>query len=439
MAIEETHLRPRKGLFYGWWVVAGGFLVQMLQGTLFFHSFGAYFVYLQNDFGWSRTMLSGAFSLQRLESGMLGPLEGWLIDRFGPRAMVRIGVVVAGVGLILFSQVHSLWQFYAAFAIIALGASLGGFLAISTAVTNWFTRRRSRAMGVSMSGSNVGGLLVPVIAWFLASYGWRPTVFASGLVIIVIGVFAAQFLRRSPEEHGYLPDGIAPSSGRSRVSSLRTHNDALVEAAEVDVSFTVREAMKTRAFWFVAFGHAGALVVVSAMTVHLIPHIVERLEFSVQIAGTMVSLMTGMTIFSQILVAPLGDRMEKRLILVLCLLGHAAALFGLAFSSTIWQVALSVALHGLSWGTRGPLVMAIRADYFGRGSYATIMGFSSLVMMLGMMAGPLFAGVLADRLGDYKIAFLVLASVAALSSVFFVLARKPELPSRLRRRLPQDS
>ena len=425
-------MKTRKGLFYGWWVVAAGFLVGMLQGSLFFHSFGAYFVYLQNDFGWSRTMLSGAFSLQRLESGMLGPVEGWLIDRFGPRAMVRIGVVVAGVGLMLLSQIQSLWQFYFAFAIIALGSSLGGFLAISTAVTKWFIRRRSRAMGVSMSGSNVGGLLVPVIALFLASYGWRPTAFVSGLVIIGISLFAAQFLRRSPEEHGYLPDGIpAPS-----VHSGEGRSDAGGVVTDIDASFTAREAMKTSAFWFVAFGHAGALLVVSAMTVHLIPHVVDRLGFSVQIAGTMVSLMTGMTIFSQIFVAPLGDRMEKRLILFLCLLGHAAALFGLAFSATIWQVAPFVALHGLSWGTRGPLVMAIRADYFGRGSYATIMGFSSLVMMLGMMAGPLFAGVLADRLGDYRVAFMILASLAALSSVFFVLARKPQLPPRLRRRVP---
>jgi MFS family permease len=166
--------------------------------------------------------------------------------------------------------------------------------------------------------------------------------------------------------------------------------------------------------------------------VHLIPHIVERLGFSVEIAGTVVTLMTALMIVSQVFGGALGDRIDKRFVLMLCLLGHSVALFGLAFSSHIWQVALFAVIHGLAWGIRAPIVMAIRADYFGRSSYATIMGFSSIIMMLGMMTGPLFAGTLADRLGDYKLAFTILASIAGLGSVLFLLAKRPELPARLR-------
>jgi len=147
--------------------------------------------------------------------------------------------------------------------------------------------------------------------------------------------------------------------------------------------------------------------------------------------ATMVSLMMVMNIFGQVFGGALGDRINKRVGLTLCLLGHSGALFVLAFSSTIWHVALFAMIHGLSWGTRGPLVMSIRADYFGRASYATIMGFSSLIMMLGMIAGPLFAGNLADRLGDYKLAFAIVAGVAGLSSVLFLAARRPKLPPRL--------
>ena len=438
MLIDKTRLRPRKGLFFGWWIVAAGFWIQMLQSSLFFNSFGAYFVYLQAEFGWSRTVLSGAFSLQQLEGGLLGPLQGWLVERFGPRAVVRVGAVIAGAGLILLSQVHSAWQFYAAFLVVALGSSVGGFLALFSTVANWFQRRRSQAMGIMMCGMSVGGLLVPVIAWFLSRYDWRPTAFVSGLIIVVASIPAAQVLQRTPEECGYLPDGIMPEPPAPDAVSETTARSS-AEVREADPSFTVREALRTKAFWCISIAHAAALLVVSALMVHLIPHLVERLGFSVQIAGTMVSLMTAVMILSQLFGGALGDRIDKRRSLTLCLLGHAVALFGLAFSSAIWQVALFVVIHGLAWGARVPMVLAIRADYFGRASFATIMGFSSAITMMGMMAGPVFAGSMADAAGDYRLAFSVLASIAGLSSVLFLLARRPEPPSRLRSEIPMDS
>ena len=119
-AADTSGTRIPRGVFYGWWIVAGGFAIQMLSSLLFYYSFGAYFVYLQEAFGWSRTMLSGAFSLSRMESGILGPFQGWLIDRFGPRAVMRIGIVIFAVGLMLFSQIHSAWQYYGAFLVMAL-------------------------------------------------------------------------------------------------------------------------------------------------------------------------------------------------------------------------------------------------------------------------------------------------------------------------------
>jgi len=431
LLVNKLPVRLRRGVFYGWWVIAAGFVIQMVNGSLFFHSFGAYFVYLEEGFGWSKTMLSGAYSLARMESGILGPIQGWFVDRFGPRALVRVGSVIFGVGLMLFSQIQSEWQFYGAFLVMALGSSFAGFMAVSATVANWFMRRRSRAMGIAMAGMGVGGLLVPLVAWCLGHYGWRPTAFVSGLIVLVVGVAAAQLLRHRPEEYGYLPDGATAESRKGDIAIPAGSGRTPAEGGAVDLSFTALEALKTRSFWLLSLAHGGALLVVSSVSVHLIPHIVERLEFSVEMGATMVSLMMVMNIFGQVFGGALGDRINKRVGLTLCLLGHSGALFVLAFSSTIWQVALFAVIHGLSWGTRGPLVMSIRADYFGRASYATIMGFSSLIMMLGMIAGPLFAGNLADRLGDYKLAFAIVAGVAGLSSVLFLAARRPKLPSRL--------
>ena len=125
-------------------------------------------------------MVAGAFALTRIESGILGPLQGWLVDRFGPRAILTIGTVLFGVGFILFGQVESLLTFYLTFALIALGASLGGFATLMVAIVNWFSRHRSKAIAVSQLGFSLGGLSVPLIIWALEAFGWRATAVVSG-------------------------------------------------------------------------------------------------------------------------------------------------------------------------------------------------------------------------------------------------------------------
>ena len=427
--MEDIGTRQTRGkVFYGWWIVVGGFIVQLFGSLLFFHSFGAYFVYLQAEFGWSRTMIAGASSIARMESGILGPVQGWLVDRFGPRALVRVGSVILGCGLILFSQISSVWQYYGAFLLMALGSSFAGFMAVSVCLASWFARKRTRAMGIAMTGMGVGGLLVPTVAWFLGHYGWRPTALVSGFIVMFVGLGAAQLLRRSPEQYGMVPDGEAPQSDVAG-STIRA---SATQRGVGEADFTTREALRTKSFWLLSIAHAGGLLVVSAIGLHLIPHVVNRLGVSVEIAGTMVSVLMGMTIVGQIAGGSLGDRIDKRLGLSLCLLGHAVALTILAFATSMWQVAIFAAIQGLSFGSRGPLVMSIRADYFGRSSYATIMGFSSLIIMIGSTGGPLLAGNIADRYGDYQMAFIILAVVALVSSILFLFVRKPKLPARLR-------
>ena len=425
---DKLRGRTRARLFYGWWIVASGFTIQMLSGLLFYHSFGAYFVVLEETFGWSRTMLSGAFSMSRMESGILGPFQGWLIDRFGPRAVVRVGLVIFAGGLMLFSQINSAWQYYVAFLVMALGSSLGGFMAVSATIVNWFRRKRSRALGITAMGMGVGGLSVPIIAWLLDQYGWREISFASGLVILVVGLAAAQLMRRAPEEYGLAPDGTPPLSTITEIKLSEPSGGVMVE----EVSFTTREALRTKTFWLLSVAHAGGLMVVSAISVHLIPHVVDRLGYSVAMAGTMVSLLMGMAIVGQLFGGAIGDRIDKRIGLTVCLLGHAVALTILAFSSNVWHIALFAVIQGLSYGSRNPLVMAIRADYFGRASFATIMGFSSLIVMIGMTGGPILAGTLADRYGNYQLAFLIIAIISLLSAgLLFFWVRKPTLPGRV--------
>ncbi len=479
--------RRIRGIYYGWLIVAGGFVIQLLNGGLLFHAFSVYILPLQAEFGWSRAALSGAFSMARAESGILGPLQGWLIDRYGPRPIMRIGNVLFGLGFILFSRMNSLTSFYGSFAIIALGSSLGGFMPIATTVTNWFARRRATALAVSMTGMGAGGLLIPLVALCLTVYGWRATAFVSGLLILVIGVPASQIMRHRPEDYGYLPDGDQPpqqgpeprehpehpdrpvpcgavehpagrpDSGQSLASggsprplgnagqprtersadsagSRRSRGDARTRSLSMDEPvFTTSQALRTPAFWFLSIAHGCALLVVGAVLVHQVPHMVEGIGMSPELAAANVALLVSISIAGQMLGGYAGDRMSKRLLMFACMWLHALALVIFAFATTRMEAVVFAVLHGAGWGVRGILINAIRADYFGRTAYASITGFNSLFVMVGMTAGPLFSGFLFDVAGDYRAPFLVLSALAALGSIAMFLARKPVPPYGPRR------
>jgi sugar phosphate permease len=399
-------------VFYGWWMVGAGFGLELLIGALMFHAYGAYAVLLREEFGWSKTTLAAAFSMARAESGIFGPLQGWLTDRFGPRALIRVGMVIFAVGFLLFSRIESRPAFFVTFFMMAVGTSLGGYLPISVAIVTWFRRRRSLALSISGMGMALGGLLTPLVVAALARFGWRWTAFASGFVVLLIGLPLSQLMRRPPETYGLTPDG----------------EPRIVDRATPPLdprSYTAREAMATRAFWYISLGHAAALLVVSAVMVHMVIHVTERLGYSLQQAGAVVALLTVMQLTGQLTGGWFGDRFSKRWICAGCMLGHATALMVLGLASAFWMVLLFAVLHGLSWGMRGPLMAAIRADYFGSGSFGMISGVSSMVIMFGMMLGPLVAGILADRTGSYVPGFSALAACAALGSLAFVLARRP--------------
>ena len=411
-----------RAVFYGWWIVAGGALIQALVAGLFSQAYGAYVVLLQDQYGWSKTTFSVAYSLQPAQNGLLGPLQGWLLDRFGPRSVIQGGIVFLGAGFILFSRIHSLPMFYVSLFIVSLGANFAGFFSVAHSVVNWFERKRSTAMGMVQLGMGVGGLVVPLVAWSLTSYGWRTMALTSGIAFIVAGLPLARTIRHRPEAYGSRPDGVKAGD------TLHGSNTAGSLPA-TQAEFTPREALRTPAFWFISLGHGTAMLVVSALTVHLIPHLTEGLGFSLSAAAAIVSLLTGTMMVGTLLGGYLGDHFSKRLVASVAMFGHAAALLLLAWAHSLLPIILFAVMQGMSHGTRGVLMQPMRADYFGRRSFGRIAGLSNLIVMWGMIGGPVFAGVMADQLGSYRLGFTVLAILSAFGSIFFVLARKPDPPA----------
>lgn len=414
-------LRPRGHVFYGWYIVGAAGGLQMLSGLLWMQSYGAYVVFLQDEFGWSKTIVAGAFALTRIESGILGPLQGWLVDRYGPRVILRIGILMFGTGFILFSRIENLITFYLTFALIAVGASLGGFATVMVSLVNWFSRHRAKAVALSQIGYSLGGLSVPLIILCLEAFGWRTTAFISGILVFVLGLPLVQIVKHKPSEMSEEADGTGGDSAAS--SATRKFFDEQQD-------FTARQAMRTRAFWLISTGHACALLTVSALMVHLVPHLTQGLGYTLTQAGLVVALMTAFQMVGQICGGYLGDRVNKRFLCIGCMAAHTMGLFLIAFATSPVMVLSFTMLHGLAWGIRGPLMVAIRADYFGPSSFGTIMGFSSLIVMLGMSTGPLFAGYMADIHGDYQLGFAYLAMGAFMGSFCFLAATRPVHPER---------
>jgi sugar phosphate permease len=413
--------RDSKRFFYGWYMVGAGASLQFLLAGLMTQSFGAYVAVLQAERGWSKTALSGAAALQQMEAAILGPLLGWLIDRIGPQGIIRFGIVVFGCGLALLSQTDGLLAFYGAFLVIAVGASCCGLFPINVALIHWFERWRARALSSMSIGLALGGISVPAVAWSLSTYGWRITAFASGVIAIVVGLPIAMVIKRRPEDHGYTVDGLPPAAPAA---------PGAAPASDPRRDFTAREALRTSAFWLLSLGHGFALFVVHAVSVHSITHMKQGLGYTLEQASFVYTLLTLSQIGGVCIGWLIGDRYEKRLIAACCMLMHMSGLLLLTYALNAPMVLAFAVLHGAAWGLRGPFMQALRADYFGRSAIGMILGLSLMIVVVGQVGGPMIAGIFADLTGSYRMGFTILALLAGLGSLFFVLAKKPERPLR---------
>ncbi len=404
-------------VFYGWKMIpVVSFLIAVMSLGVF-QGVGTYFVALERQFGWSRTALSGAFAFSRAEGAAIGPIEGFLIDRFGSRRMILIGFSIMGAGFIYLSRVEEIWQFYLAFIILTLGSGLGGWLACITIVNYWFIRKRSIAMSSAMSGIHIAGLLVSVLAVVVDTFGFRNATAGIGVFILLFCLPMTRFIRNRPEDHGLKPDGNVPQPATTGGPG------AFVGEPE----FTTRQALRTRAFWIIAFVHLSSSVAIVSLALHLIPKLTD-MGMSLSSAGIVVLTYTAIALPSQTVAGYIADRMPKTAAIFIFIAFQAAGIMVIALAESLPMVYLFAVLYGIGFGGRVPLLTAIRGDYFGRKSFATIMGLSQLPNNLGMIAAPLFAGYMFDTTGSYFIPFTVFAGLTALGGAVIWFAVRPKAP-----------
>lgn len=399
--------RRNKPLFYGWWIVGGGTLIQFVVAALWIQSYGVYVALIREEFDWSKATMAGIFSIAQITQGAVAPIQGWLIDLIGARMVLRLGLIMFGFGLIGLSRIESLIGSYVVFAVIFTGVGFGGFATVMTAIVVWFREHRSLALSISQAGFSFGGLFVPLIIYFVELFGWRATAFWSGVLVMVLGLAIAQVFKSKP-------DADSDESGRYSQSPGTAPNITQPDS-------TTMEALKSSAFWLISIGHGIALLVVSSVGVHMVTHLIESLNFSLAQTGYVITFLTVCQLVGQFSGGALGDRFDKRLLCALCMFGHGMGMLLLAFASNVWMIGAFAILHGVSWGIRGPLMVALRADYFGSTSFGKIMGISTLIVVMGLAIGPVFAGYLGDLFGTYQIAFVILALIVMTGALCFLM------------------
>jgi len=399
-------------IFYGYIVVAVAFLIMMIMwGTSY--SFGVFFKPLLAEFGWTRAMTSGAYSLCMLLTGLLSIGTGRLTDRFGPRVVVTGCGLFLGLGCLLVSQVSALWQLYLFYGVM-IGAGLSGAVVpMVTTVARWFVKRRGMMTGITISGLGMGTLVMPPITnWLISTYGWRTSYIIIGITALVLVTSAAQFMKRDPAQIGQLPYG----------GNEVKKDDLNLAAAD----FSLRQAMQTRQLWLLCtmlFFFGASLQIIM---VHIVPHATD-LEISAASAAIILAIIGGLSTGGRVTMGITGDRIGNKLAFIMSFGLISAALFWLLAAKGLWMLYLFAVIFGFGYGGIAVLVSPIVAEQFGLNSLGIILGVVIFSCAIGETIGPVVAGHIFDTTGSYNLAFLICAAVSFISLILVSRLRPIDL------------
>ena len=446
--------RPR--IFYGWWIVAAAVGITLVGSTFFEYGFSSFFIPWHDSFGWSRSVLGGVLGLSRLVGGLLAPVFGWLIDKYGPRRMAFLGLGILGLGFIALSFVNSLVMLYVVYlSLMSIGFSLGVFRPAQVAVANWFVRFRGRAMGIVITGPALGGSAIFLFALFINNFGWRAGAVLAGVSLWAVGFPLSTLLRHKPEQMGLLPDGFQvppgigvsspaaeegspaikrePSAGQEgETSGFHQHSKPhriWMRDPRPEIDLTIWQALRSQAFWLMAITYAMWGSTLSVILVHMAPFLAEELELEFVVAVSALSFFAFTSIFGRLGFGFLADYVNVRLVTVLLLVIQALGMFLFSNVHTLAQIPIYVTIFALPFGGMLPLRSVLQGYFFGRKAFGTIEGFMQLVNLPVSVTAPIWMGWLADELPDgYRIGFQILAASLVVAALCILLSRRPRPP-----------
>jgi len=406
-------------VFYGWWIVGACFVISLYVHGMIGFGFSALIEPLSNEFRWSYLQISLASSLRGVEVGLLAPIVGLLVDRWGPRRLMLGGILLMGLAFLLLSRTASLGMFYGVFILIALGMTALSPTVTMTTMANWFTRRIGTATGIMHSGVGFSGLMIPIVVLIVDTLGWRAAITVLGLFLLVIISLLTLIVRHRPEQYGLLPDGEAGVTSMSEKKLLP------LETSSKDIG--ARVAIRSSAFWHIALAMMFQIMLVNAVVTHMIPY-VGSVGLPRATAGLIASAVPLTSVAGRLSFGWLSDRIDPRRIMGCgyLMMSLGMVFFTLAAGGNAGLLIPSVALFSIGFGGNAIVRATIIREYFGRRNFGTIHGFIMGVAVAGHLSGPPLAGWVFDTWGSYQGIWLAFAVVAVAPLLLIMTVSKPK-------------
>jgi sugar phosphate permease len=408
----DTGTRGQSG---GAFVVATAFAALFSVVGLALYGLPLYYDFMVREFGWSRTMVTSGNAISKLVVGPLfGFAAGWIVDRFGPRRLMMAGILMAGAALVGLGLTSAAWAFYFFYFFNALGYVCGGPLPCQVLVSRWFDRTRGKAMGIAYLGIGIGGAAVPLLShWLTDLFGWRGSLQAVGVLIVLIALPMAFFVREAPLETrsaglSRLRSGKnPPSSGEA--AGPRNPRDPESGGPERPA---LRTILSTPAFYLLALGSMCSIAAVGGTNQHLKLFLSLDRGYSQGDAAQVISLVLAVSIAGRLLMGWLADRMSRKRVMLIIYLLVAGAIPLLLVRTSTWSMYAFAVIFGLGLGGEYLIIPLMAGELFGLGVLGRVMGIVLTADGVAEATAPMLVGKLRDRLGSYDTGFFVLVGAA---------------------------
>ena len=375
-------------------VTATGFLSLFSIVGIMFYGLPFFFDFWVTDFGWNRaTVTSGNLFGKIIIGPLFGFLAGWIVDRFGPKRLMIFGILISGLAVIGLSRMHSLFEFYSMYLLMALGYMCGGPLPNQVLTSRWFSKSRGKAMGIAYLGIGIGGMMVPQIAkWLNMQMEWHSSLIVLGVLMIVIALPLALIVKENPPGYSKVP-----------------------KADEPKIPF--KNILKNRSFYLLAIGSMCSIGAVAGVSQNLKLFFSLDLNYTQGEAANVISLVLAASILGRLLMGWLADRYHKKYVMILIYSLVSISILLLYFASTPGVIYLFALIFGIGLGGDYMIIPLMAAELFGVKVMGRVMGLVLTVDGLGEAFGPILAGGLRDYTGSYVMGFTALIALSVIGTL----------------------
>ena len=411
MNLLKSSKKYTNKIYYGWYIVAASSWVNAIGGSVQWKGFTVFFLPIATSLNLSYTQAALPFALARAENGLLGPITGWMIDKFGVKPMMMFGTILAGLVYLMLSRTNNFTSFLLIYVFaICLGSSTSFMQASTSAINMWFIKKRGIAISINSAAFRLGGaFMIPILSIIILKWSWEIASIIVGIGMLILIVPFSLVYKKSPESIGENPDGINI-----------TQNDDITNS-----DWDTKDALRTRSFWILSLGTILRMAVHGTIYVHFIPILVWKGETQ-QTAANLIGAISLIAVPLIIIVGYISDKIPRQKLLSVLYTSASISLLLMYFVEGTWPIFFSMILFigteiasGFNW--------ALVGDMFGRKNFTTIRGWISPMYNISLVVGPLLAGYSKDKTGSYEYVLLTGSVLMLMAAITFMLLKKPRM------------